>query len=282
MARRDPDNRTKFWQDRRIPGMSLLCADFTSHDYGPHTHDAFVIAVTEAGGAEFSSRGTVDRMGAATLFVSNPQERQSARMGDSARWRYRALYLEASAVDAVGRALGMKTTPYFMNNLIGDAELIARFVRLHRALETEREEIGADELLADELVVDAFGLLFRRHGEGGSRPEPAPHDRALVRRVVEAMQARHAQTLALDELARIAGLTHFQLIGLFKRVTGLTPHAYLIHVRLDAACGHLRRGIPLAEAALASGFCDQSALTKHFKRSFGITPLQYADAARAG
>ncbi len=277
MARRDPNNHTKFWQDRRLPGLSLLHADFTTHDYGPHTHDAFVIAVTEAGSAEFACRGTIDRMAPAKLFVSNPEERQSARMGDSARWRYRALYLEASAVDAVGAALGMKATPYFLHNLIEDAELIARFARLHRALEHERDEISADER-----VVEAFGLLFRRHGSGGSRPEPAPHDRALVRRVVEAMQARHAESLTLDELARLAGLTQFQLIGLFKRVTGLTPHAFLVHVRLNEACRQLKRGTPLAEAALASGFCDQSALTKHFKRAFGITPLQFAAAARTG
>lgn len=274
MARRDPNNHTTFWRDRRMPGMSLLHADFTTHDYGPHTHDAFVIAVTEAGGAEFSSRGTIDHMGTAKLFVSNPEERQSARMGDSARWRYRALYLEASAVDAVGAALGVKTTPYFMNNLIEDAELIARFARLHRALERGR----GDDFAADERVVDAFGLLFRRHGTGGSRPEPAPRDRAIVRRVIEAMRARHADNITLEALARLSGLTHFQLIGLFKRVTGLTPHAYLVHVRLNEACRHLKRGAPLAEAALASGFCDQSALTKHFKRSFGITPLQYATA----
>jgi len=282
MARRDPNNHTTFWRDRRVPGLSLLRADFTTHDYGPHTHHAFVIAVTESGGAEFSSRGTIDRMGAQTLFVSNPEERQSARMGGSARWRYRALYLEASAVDQVGHALGMRTTPYFMDNLIGDPALIARFGQLHRALESAREQTRADELLADELLVDAFGLLFRRHGEGGSRPEPAPRDRTLVRRVVEAMQARHTENLALQELAAIAGLTHFQLIGLFKRVTGLTPHAYLVQLRLNAACHELRRGRPLAEAALAAGFCDQSALTKHFKRSFGITPLQYAVASCAG
>jgi AraC-like DNA-binding protein len=96
------------------------------------------------------------------------------------------------------------------------------------------------------------------------------------------MHARYSENLGLDELARAAGLTKFQLIGLFKRAIGLTPHAYLVHVRLNAACRLLKRGLPLAESALAAGFCDQSALTKHFKRCYGITPLQFAAAARTG
>ena len=276
MARRDPANRTKYWQHRRIGGLSLLHADFTTHDYGPHTHDAFVVAVTEAGGAEFESRGLADRMHASTLFVSNPEEKQSARMGASNRWRYRAFYLTAPAIDAVRHALGIATTPYFTHNLFADDEAIARFARLHRALD------DGDGLCADELLVDAFNLLFARHGDGGSRPEPAPRDRARVERVVEMMQARHAENLTLEELARVADLTSFQLIGLFRRTLGLTPHAYLVHLRLNAACRLLKRGLPLAECALAAGFCDQSALSKHFKRSYGITPLQFADAARGG
>ena len=59
---------------------------------------------------------------------------------------------------------------------------------------------------------------------------------------------------------------------------GLTPHAYLTQIRLRAACGHLRRGLALAEAALASGFYDQSALNRHFKRAYAITPRQYLSA----
>ena len=70
MARRDTGNRTTYWQSKRIAGMSLLRADFVSHQFGPHTHDAFVIAVTEAGGAEISSRGITEKVGTETLFVS--------------------------------------------------------------------------------------------------------------------------------------------------------------------------------------------------------------------
>ncbi|WOH66850.1 AraC family ligand binding domain-containing protein [Bradyrhizobium sp. BWA-3-5] len=117
MARRDTGNRTIYWQSQRIPGLSLLRADLAAHEFAPHTHDAFVIAVTEAGGAEISSRGTTEQVGAATLFVSNPEERQSARMDRDQRWLYRAFYLTHPAIDAVGSRLGMQFAPYFMRNM---------------------------------------------------------------------------------------------------------------------------------------------------------------------
>lgn len=109
--------------------MSLLRADFAAYRFSPHTHDAFVIAVTEAGGAEISSRGITEKVGPATLFVSNPEEGQSARMEDGQRWRYRAFYLTRPAIEAVGESVGIKAAPYFMRNMLRDADLIERFRR---------------------------------------------------------------------------------------------------------------------------------------------------------
>jgi AraC-like DNA-binding protein len=277
MARRDTGNRTTYWQSKSIAGMSLLRADFTAQQFSPHTHDAFVIAVTEAGGAEISSRGITEKVGRSTLFVSNPEESQSARMDEGERWRYRAFYLTRPAIDAVGRSLGIKAAPYFMRNMLRDADLIERFGRLHRVLET-----NDDDLCADEFAVDTFSHLFHRYGSGGCQPVPAPACRAIAGRITGLMHARYSENLSLDELAGVAGLTRFQLIGLFKRSVGLTPHAYLIHIRLNAACRLLKRGVTIAESALAAGFCDQSALTRHFKRCYGITPRQFAAATRAG
>jgi AraC-like DNA-binding protein len=266
--------------------MSLLRADFTTHNYGPHTHDAFVIAVTEVGGAEICNAGVADRVTPSTLFVSNPEERQSARMGDSTRWIYRSVYLTVPAIGLIARDLGVDAVPGFARGLIDDADLIARFARMHRALEADGGGPGdgltdglRDSFLGRERMIDAFGTLFQRHGS--RRPERAPRDQGIAGRIIALMRARYDENIALDELAGAAGLTSFQLIAVFKRTVGLTPHAYLVHLRLNAACRHLRRGHSLADSAQMAGFCDQSALTKHFKRCYGITPLQFAQAVRS-
>jgi AraC-like DNA-binding protein len=274
MPRVDPHNSTEYWWDRHLAGLSLMCADFTTHEYSQHTHDALVIAVTEQGGSVVKSRGELQDATPATLFVFNPEEPHGGWMGRSERWRYRSLYLTRLALDRVADGLGIAEVPYFIRNTFADDDLIAAFHALHLALDD-----GRDVFRERELLVGSFGALFRRHGSGRDRIKAPPRDRILLAKAIERMRAEYAADLRLDDLAAGVGLTTFQLIGLFKRLTGLTPHSYLTQVRLGMACRQLRHAPVLAEVATAVGFYDQAALNKHFKRCYGITPLQFAKAA---
>jgi AraC family transcriptional regulator len=63
------------------------------------------------------------------------------------------------------------------------------------------------------------------------------------------------------------------LTRLFKKATGLTPHRYLIMIRVDRARRLLlSTDESIAEVAAHVGFADQSHLNRHFKRIVGITP----------
>jgi methylphosphotriester-DNA--protein-cysteine methyltransferase len=87
---------------------------------------------------------------------------------------------------------------------------------------------------------------------------------------------QYAEQVTLDQMGQIAGepIPAHQAVQQDHRPD---PHAYLTQLRLKAAIRHLRSGLPLAEAAVAAGY-DQSALNNHFKRAFGMTPLQYLRA----
>jgi AraC-like DNA-binding protein len=269
VARIDTRNTVRYWVAPHIEGLSCLHADFTTHSYAPHSHDGFVIAVTEVGGASFKSRGQVDEATAGTLLVFNPDEPHSGWMGQSTRWRYRSLYLDPQAIAFLSRCLGMSRPVYFTRNTFSDPALIAAFRHLHETLDDGH---GGDDR---ELLVGCFGALCKAYADGGARIRGAPASNAAVRRVIAYMRNEYPEKLTLERLSAHAGLTPFQLIGLFKRSVGLTPHAYLTQVRLRAALRELRRGATPTEAALAVGFYDQSAFTNHLKRSYGITPLQY-------
>lgn len=272
-TRTAPKNAAHFWQDRHVAGLSLLHADFTRHDYAPHSHDALVVAVTEAGGAEFTSRGRTEEARQDILLVFNPDEPHSGRMARSPRWRYRSLYMEERAITEATRLAGLDRPAYFTANLFHDPELIAVFLNLHCVLEQ-----ADDRLRQQELLAQGFALLNRRYGSHRDTGESEAGDRHLLHRLRPMLEERHAERLTLDDLSAPLGLSPFQLIRLFRRATGLTPHAYLTQIRLRAALRHLRAGLPIAEAALESGFFDQSALNRHFRRIYGITPRQFVAA----
>jgi AraC-like DNA-binding protein len=234
-----------------------------------------VVAVTESGGAIIKSRGAEAEARPGRLFVLNPGEVQSARMGLSRRWVYRSFYFGQDALDDLCRELGLAKIPSFPSRTIDDAGLIARFRSLHRALEREGD---VSEIRAS--LIQTFARMWERGTTGVRRLDAGPHDGARFRKVAAVVRAHQFEELRLDDLAAVAELNVFQLIRLFKRVAGLTPHSYLVQLRLDDARRHLRNGMPLAEAATAAGFYDQSALTNHFRRSYGITPGQYANAVR--
>jgi AraC-like DNA-binding protein len=198
-------------------------------------------------------------------------------MNGSHRWQYRSFYLEPSAIGDVQRGLGVGDLRGFSRNILKDSGLIRGFLTLHHAL----DDGHADQLRRRELLVGAFGQLARRHGDGGARIPIAPRDRVLLDSVIEVMRDRHPGHVTLADLAAVAGLTQFQLIGLFRKGVGMTPHAYLTQIRLESARAALRRAMPIADAAIQTGFYDQAALTRIFKRCYGITPLQFAQAARA-
>lgn len=260
VARSDPHNSSRYWQAPDVPGMSLLHADFTAHDYAPHVHEAFVVAVTEIGGSEFKSRGKLGAARPGALLVFNPAEPHSGRMGGSARWRYRSFYLAESGIGDVLQLLGTDQVRYFTSNVFHDQDLVSRFLELHRVLEEQRHDAAHDALLEQELLVGSFGALFQRHGQAQQRVPRLPAERQVLSPVLELMRDCYAEPLSLEQMGLAAKLTPFQLIGLFKKAIGLTPHAYLTQVRLRAAIRNLRAGRALVEAAAAAGFYDQSAL----------------------
>ena len=70
-------------------------------------------------------------------------------------------------------------------------------------------------------------------------------------------------------------MSPYHLVRVFKQATGVSPHQYLIQVRVNNARALLMAGAgkrSVAAVAEAVGFADQSHLTRHMKRLLGVTP----------
>ena len=77
----------------------------------------------------------------------------------------------------------------------------------------------------------------------------------------------------------MAGLSLHRFITVFRSQVGIPPHRYVCRTRVRRRAHLLRRGVPAAVVAIDTGFCDQSHLSRHFKRHCGITPGHFAGSA---
>jgi AraC-like DNA-binding protein len=84
--------------------------------------------------------------------------------------------------------------------------------------------------------------------------------------------------LTLKDLSTATGLSNYQIGQRMKNLFGLSPHQYIVRSRIEAARHKLAKSSEsLSEIALACGFSDQSAFTRQFKQSVGITPRTYRE-----
>ena len=275
MARLPAANRCDLWGDAGLPGVLLMRADLTDHEFTPHVHDELVIAVTEQGGAEFDSRGVHDIAEVGTTLAFNPGEPHAGRLGRSSRWRYRSFYFDAQALDRLAADLEMprETLPGFCMNKLNDPGITAALQGLHAATEGDASLLGRQTGL-----LSAMAELYRRHGSPRPRVRPLGEERSHMARVADYLREHYAEAIALEQLAVVAGMSAFHLARSFKKEIGLPPHVFLTQLRLQQAKRLLMRGEGLAETAAAVGFYDQSALSRHFKKIYGVTPGQYARA----
>ncbi|TJV67335.1 MAG: helix-turn-helix transcriptional regulator, partial [Mesorhizobium sp.] len=113
-----------------------------------------------------------------------------------------------------------------------------------------------------------------RHGDCSGRVEEieGSGSRRRFSLYEELVESDLGSQLDLQRLADAASVTRFQVIRDFKKAIGLTPATYIRDRRLRRASSLIEQGFGLAEAAITSGFADQSHLSRAFRTMHGMTP----------
>lgn len=98
---------------------------------------------------------------------------------------------------------------------------------------------------------------------------------ALIGPAVEFIREHFRQRIRVEELATLAHLSTRQLHRKFIDAFGLSPQAFVMKLRVQAACDALQTGRQIAETARDLGFYDQSVFTHQFQKHMGITPMRF-------
>ncbi len=98
---------------------------------------------------------------------------------------------------------------------------------------------------------------------------------------IEHIHTHFARPIRIADLVRIAGMSPARFERRMKRVFQLAPHQYLLKVRIDRAVHALATTEQsISSIALMAGFCDQSAFSRKFKATVGMTPKAYRRMVR--
>ena len=254
------------------PGIERIQAQFRGDAFDLHRHDTYALGVTMRGVQTFRYRGEQRYSLPGRVIVLHPDELHDGGAATDDGLVYRMLYLEPSVLfqclEAARIGLPFVDEPVIEDNRFAGL-LLAALGELDREL---------DELFVDDFVSQlADGLV--QHARLPQRPLGSiAWGQAKAAR--DYLEAHVTRGVSSQDLERITGLDRFALARHFRAAFATSPHRFLLMRRLQQAKVMIGQGEPIAEVAAATGFADQSHLTRHFKKAFGIAPGAWGNMVR--
>ncbi|CAN7456422.1 AraC family transcriptional regulator [Mesorhizobium amorphae] len=256
-----------------LGGLEMLAARYRDHAYALHTHPTYVFGVV-VGGVEKLRIGRRSHLApAGSIIAVNPEEPHDGEKGCASGWAYRTCYPDTALMREIADDLGLQGLPMFADGILQAPDLARGFVRAHRLAGQALEQEAA-------MLVVLRGLVSR-FGDGKCNVHASDGGEAIrrFRLYGQLIEADLAADFDLARLADAAGVSRFQVIRDFHRAACMTPGQYLRDRRIRAASALMRSDMPLAEIAVATGFADQSHLTRVFKTIKGLSPGAWRAAA---
>ena len=231
----------------------------------PETYTWFTMIDRLDGDVEVISRGVRVQCQVGSVTIGEPGEPYVLRPRSKMRGEFRVVRIDNDLLAALATEMGLRNSPgLFPREPQRDDALALAFARLYRAVDNGDRLAMQERLLA--FLAAVFGPRPGALVSGGVSHSPG------VRSAREHLHAFFDASLSLDELAHTAGMDKFALLRAFAREFGMTPHAYQVQLRMARARHLIAQNVPLADVALAVGYCEQSALHRPFKRLTASRP----------
>jgi AraC-like DNA-binding protein len=265
-----------FWRPFAREVADIICGEGVVDALPIHTHQALQVILPASRFAVVDGRNDAAIVHPGQLLVASPLELHGVRSVGGTPCAMRVILVPPALLPKRGEELAgfwRGAAPGRQQVIVDDPDLYAELWALIGEMR--------GPLVALTTAPRLLGCLARLLDRPAARPAHAPTSRAErqvagVGRVCDHLRAHVAESVSLDELANVAGLSKFYLLRTFRRALGLTPHAYQMQLRVAYAWRFIVDGRPLSRATYDAGFADQSHLTRRFAALFGLTPARYA------
>ncbi len=270
-----PRNANRDWVDFQrddLTGIESVQAHFKGHAYDPHDHDELLLGITLQGHQRFNCHRVMHTSIPGKAILIEPGAVHDGHSAQPEGFTYAMLYLPQKYITSALKRRGLGDVSAlgatFSHTLTDDKSLITAIGQAFNAFHFQEGRLARD-VNFDHLVT-----TLSRHIE--VRPASKLNDSLIqMNRVRDYLHDHMSMDLGLDELSVFSGVDRFRLSRQFKQAFGLSPHAYLVRLRLRAARILLAEGMQPALVATQVGFSDQSHLGRWFQRAYRLTPAAY-------
>lgn len=275
--------------DRSLPAQCVLAtcegqlrgADLRIYDF--HSYDAQLAPLRDVTLIAWQTRADVALRcgGIRTQAQMSPWDFSILRPGYESTWRWNTsfrtmvLFLNSQRLASMASdVFDQHVDRVEVRESLQLQDSVIQHVVASLAAELRNERLGTT-FYSEALLTQLCVHLLRNHSNFSFKER-------RCRGALSGMQGRHvtgfiegnlASDLSIGVLSKVAGISQYHFARLFKKRFGLPPHAYVQHRRAERAHQLLVQGdMALKEIVCATGFYDQSHLTKSFKRLYSMTP----------
>ncbi len=243
----------------------------TRQPFPNHFHEYYVIGFVESGERYLSCRNKEYRIQKGNVILFNPGDNHACVQSDESAFDYRGFNISKNVMlDLAQEVTGKRELPGFFENVILDEDVTCYLQPLH-----EMVMRGANEFGKEENLILLLSMLIQRCGQPFE--DCIPECRDEIEKACQFMETHFAERISLEQICRCAGLSKSTLLRAFTKSKGITPYSYLENIRIGRAKKLLEKGVAPIDAALQTGFSDQSHFTNYFSRFIGLAPGVYRE-----
>ncbi len=234
-------------------------------------HEYYVIGLMENGQRRLSCKNRNYTISKGDIVLFNPRDNHSCIRVSDSPLDYRGFHISRETMSPLYQEItGRPGLPVFSHSVIRNEKAAGCLRLLHDLIAGNASALEKEETL---LFLLTLLISHREPISDWDLPAYGPE----IEKACDFIRAHYRERLCLEQICHCAGLSKSTLLRAFTACKGITPYCYLENVRIGKAKKLLAQGMAPVDAALLTGFSDQSHFSNCFRRFLGVSPGIYRD-----
>lgn len=243
----------------------------------------YMILYVSRGTSYFEMDGEMKLCSTEDVIILKPGEKTTMHFRGG---RYQLQILELRVLPEFLRELSDEETkleegfgfvPFKVTVIHADSEasMLIKNIAL-KLSDMQEEENPYGQKLYEKNLISMLLILSLRACIGADRVHKSRKRRHIMMDDIFIYIREHlTEDLTLEQLEKEFFVSRYHICREFKRLTGQTPHAYIVKARLDLCRKYIEQGKAISEVYQLGGFGGYNHFFRAFKKEYGVTPMQY-------